>query len=899
MVSLPSPTSDGQFYSPRIEDEVDVSHVPLNRSRGSLSGVASMTNSPGAYGSNSSLPGLRTGHFDTFAEETAHSSDNLLGMRSPPTSSRGYNPFNRSPSVSYEPVGNTRRPSKKGVPRRNGSTLGFGHSAIPEHDEYDMGLLPGAAGMGLGGQSTAYRSIASEERAEEPFSPIEGNFDMSAFDGPMYRVAAQYHNAPNLTETQRLERKGTLTGGLGRGMNEPVTTTITATDLVASYSPTSPTAAPGLTRRMSRAISFRTIGINRAVNLRNMAQTEANRRGKPLRVVVEDEFANDNANVDLSAAEGGTAPAPVADLTMDFDPGSVSRSRTVGTAREIVVHPQANWKPFSMTWPYLCALIIISLGLAASTEILLQKSHREALFTFTSAENLSTWNYFMFKYLPTICAVSFGVLWQVTDFEVKRLEAYYQLSKPGGALAAESINVDYITFFNFLRPIRALRYKHYAVATSSVATLMAVSLVPSLQAACIQLLPGREVRDEKSGKLVPTKEIRINTVFSRILTCTLAVIAILGCLLLWQLSRRRSGLINDVKGVAGIAAMANRSHILMDFKNMDTALPDEIHKKLKSHRYVLQSSSLAPDTTTILTQKEKDKYDATIEKKHNPHPFMLRLVAGVPFLIGILLFMAFIPVVLFQQNANILTVKAPWLMTLLAVCVKLSWGTLETDVRMIEPFYILSNRYAKPEVLTLDYTAMVFGWMPIRAFANGHFLVGAVGVGSVLAEVLTVCASSFVNVNGTIYVKELFGHETSKEEGDINDGKETVNSFWVSFILALCILLFLFSVAVAVYIRRRHPFLPRQPNTISSVLAFIHQSKMLRDFAGTENLNNDEMVKRLAQVNKTYGLGWFAGRDGELHCGIDEEELHSNYRHGHNTRAATMTGIDVSTWERW
>lgn len=777
--------------------------------------------------------------------------------------------------------------------------LGFGHSAIPEHDEFDMGLLATANPMGFGGQSTAYKSMAGEDRDDESFSPIAGNFDMSAFDGPMYRAAAEHHNAPNLTKEQRLERSGTLTGGLGRGMDEPITTTIRSGDLVASYSPTSPTSPPGLTRRMSRAISLRAIGINRAPRLRDMAQNEANRRGEPLRVLVEDEDHNDDARVDLSALEGGSGPAPVTDLT-SFDPGKLSRGRTktiVNGRNEIVVHPQANWKPFSMTWPYLLALIIISSGLAASTEILLQKSLQKPLFSFKSAEELSTWEYFMFKYLPTVCAVSFGVLWQITDFEVKRLEAYYQLSKEGGALAAESINVDYITFFNFLRPIRALRYKHYAVATSSIATLMAVSLVPTLQSACIRLQPDRVERAKHPDG---EKHIEIHPVFSRILTSTLILISVFGCILLWQLTRRRTGLINDVKGIAGIAAMANRSHILMDFKNMDTASPEAIHQRLKTHRYLLQSSSLAPDDTAgELTQEEKSKYDTAVDKKHNPHPFMLRLRAGVPFLIGIILFLAFIPIVLFQRDANTLTDKAPWLLTVLAVCVKLAWGTLETDVRMIEPFYILSKRHASPKVLTLDYTAMAFLWMPIRAFANSHFLVGAVGVGSVLAEVLTVCSTSFANVNGRNYIDELFGRDDGEGEDQKLSGEETVNSFWISFILAMCILIFLCGVAIAVYARRRHPFLPRQPNTISSVLAFIHQSKMLHDFAGTEKLNNDEMVKRLAGVNKTYGLGWFAGRDGELHCGVDEEELHSNYKHGHNTRAATMTGRDVSNWERW
>lgn len=352
--------------------------------------------------------------------------------------------------------------------------------------------------------------------------------------------------------------------------------------------------------------------------------------------------------------------------------------------------------------------------------------------------------------------------------------------------------------------------------------------------------------------------------------------------------------------------MANRSHILMDFKNMDTADPEMIHQTLKMHRYTLRNSSLAPDDKIEITKEEKDKYDQQV-RHENPHPLMLRLIAGVPFIIGMILFMIVVPIILFAPNASIVTEKTPWLLTGLAVCIKLAWGTLETDVRMIEPFYILSKRHASPKVLTLDYTAMAFGWMPIRALLNGHLLVGLVGLGSVLAEVLTVCATSFGNVSGSDFATKPPHHKRDDGAGPgppppdsgngVDAGEETFASFWVSFVLAMAILSFLCFVAGLVYARRRHPFLPRQPNTIASILAFIHQSKMLYDFVGTEKMNNDEMVKRLMGIGKMYGLGWFVGRDGEIHCGVDEEELAGNYKHGDDQRKATMPW--TTNWETY
>jgi hypothetical protein len=87
------------------------------------------------------------------------------------------------------------------------------------------------------------------------------------------------------------------------------------------------------------------------------------------------------------------------------------------------------------------------------------------------------------------------------------------------------------------------------------------------------------------------------------------------------------------------------------------------------------------------------------------------------------------------------------------------------------------------------------------------------------------------------------------------------------------------TVATIVFVRRRHPFLPRQPNTIASILAFIHQSKMLYNFVKTNELSNSDMTQKLND-GTTYGLGWFVGRDGQTHCGVDQEELLSDYKHG-------------------
>ena len=747
----------------------------------------------------------------------------------------------------YAPVSVTggppsRHPSRSGRMPSYGSSLGGPvHEDIEEEEEYDLSLLKKAAPMG----STQYEPIAEEES-------FAMGFDISSALGP---TTAQ--DEAFLKKLQEQEASGTLTGGLGAGIRPD--TTVRDADLLSS-----PTT---VTRSLSRSFTRRTPnkGTGRSETIRNMGQDEANRRGEVIEVIVEEP-----AGTDLSSMEGPS--------TLAVDEVRRSTFPVQPAKRTEIFHPQPNWKPISMRWPYLLLLVLLSIVLAVTQELLYQKFRDSPIIKFVSPDDINPGLYFTIKFLPTLCAVAYGVFWQFTDFEVRRLEAYYQLSRQQGALASKSINVDYITSFSFYRPIRALKLGHYAVALSSFGSILAVSLVPTFAAACVVLTPNRHDRFKHPDQ---EKEVYIAPIWSRLLTSTLCLCAVAGCGLFYTLQTRRSGLLADVRGIGGLASMAVVSHILMDFKDMDTAKHGDIHQKLKHRRYMLRSSSLAPyeGTTAVVQDREKDE-EAHLSE--NPHPLMLRSAGCVPFIVGLLLFAGFIPTFLFTP-AEVITDKAAFVVTSLAVILKMSWGAMETSVRVMEPYYILSKRHAPAKTLMLDYTALPFGWMPIRALFNGHFLVFFVGWGSIMTEFLTIMVTSLATVEGQDFIVGYNSKGGDQSWADkaklVNSGQETVLSFYVSLSAVLFVLLYMMIVATVVFFRRRHPFLPRQPNTIASVLAFIHQSKMLYNFVGTSKFTTAEMAKKLDD-GKTYGLGWFQGRDGQTHCGVDQEELTSPYKHG-------------------
>ncbi|PVI06088.1 hypothetical protein DM02DRAFT_623402 [Periconia macrospinosa] len=554
-----------------------------------------------------------------------------------------------------------------------------------------------------------------------------------------------------------------------------------------------------------------------------------------------------------------------------------------------------SWRPFSMGWPWLTGLIIVALLLAGLQEFLCQVSMRKVredpdggLIQFTKAKELTVLKFFTWKYAPILFFVVYGICWQITDFEVKRLEPYYQLSKENGATAAESLNMDYLTFMSWLVPLRALRHKQYAVIYVSLATLISSSLVPVLQSASVEMYPPRELRTTEG-----MKSIRIEPAWSRAVTVSLIFVAIFGIVLMLNM-RRKSGLLSNPQGIAGIAAMATKSHILADFRGLDIAPLDKIHKQLRHRRYNLHKSALwQGEYIRNSTEKIPDTGS-------DPRPLMLRLRAGVPYIAYMFLFMAAIPSLLFIEGADIVVEKLPFLLTALATAVKVLWGTMNNDVRMLEPFYILAQGRAPPKTLTLDYTGTNPLFLPFAALRNKHYLVALVGTGSIMAEVLTVCVSGF-SVNGQ---KFLVGHsgEGKKEDDDEWDRAntdQTFTSFWTSFCLSIAILIFLIAVAVVVYRRRSQKFMPRQTGTMASVLAFIHQSKMLVNFVDTEEFDSSQMTKHLERKGKTYALGWFSGRDGDDHCGIDEEPMLAPYKYGVDWTKTRLLGHQVGTWEQY
>lgn len=540
-------------------------------------------------------------------------------------------------------------------------------------------------------------------------------------------------------------------------------------------------------------------------------------------------------------------------------------------------HP--NWKPVSMRSYYILMLVGVSLGLGIFQEWLCRHSQAleadgQGILQFDNAASVPLFYFITWHYMPTLIFVVYGVLWSIMDFDIKRLEPYYQLSQPSGSTAAASLNLDHLTAWSYFVPFTAIKLRQWAVFFSSLGNILATSIAPSLQNPSIALILNPKWDPNFEGTSPqPQFFVRVAPRWSRALTSSLVVTAAIGVFLLIQL-RRKSGLLSDPKGISGVAAMATKSHILADFQGTDIATRRQIHQKLQHRRFVLYKSSIWPGEWNRVTEASPE----SLRKSESTHPLMLRLQAGIPFMALMSLCLISIPIINFT-SANVVPNALPWLPVLAATLIKMLWTTFESDVRLMEPFYILSKGQAPPQMsLTLDYQGTVYGWIPIKASLNGHYLVALVGLCSVLLDILTVTVSSF-SVNSAVFL-----HGSNRD--NVSNQDQTFTSFWSSVMLSIAILSFSIIAAALVYTRRRHPFLPREPSTIAAVLAFIFASNMLDDFIDTERYTNKQMeamLKSKVDANgspKRYGLGWFKGRDGIFHCAVDEEPMTSKYVHG-------------------
>ncbi|KAH7152201.1 hypothetical protein B0J13DRAFT_673264 [Dactylonectria estremocensis] len=147
-----------------------------------------------------------------------------------------------------------------------------------------------------------------------------------------------------------------------------------------------------------------------------------------------------------------------------------------------------GWKPLSLSTPILSAVIALTLLLAAAIETLAQRSAAQGgLAMSPSLEEIPTYARLSYLYVPTTIAVLYSIIWSWIDLDAKRMQPWFELSKPEGATGENSLFMDYQYDFVATVPFKSARKKHWPVFFAGTAMVMVFWLLTPLQSALMGL----------------------------------------------------------------------------------------------------------------------------------------------------------------------------------------------------------------------------------------------------------------------------------------------------------------------------------------------------------------------------------------------------------------------------
>lgn len=140
-----------------------------------------------------------------------------------------------------------------------------------------------------------------------------------------------------------------------------------------------------------------------------------------------------------------------------------------------------------MEVPFLCLMIILSLGLAAVIECLAQMSSRNGggLALSQSEDDIPNSVNLAYLYLPTTIAVAYSLLWTCVDVDVRRMQPWLELSRPGGSRGDMSLLLDYPFEFLPLLPVSAGKRKQWPVAIVGLIMMSVFWVITPLQGAIL------------------------------------------------------------------------------------------------------------------------------------------------------------------------------------------------------------------------------------------------------------------------------------------------------------------------------------------------------------------------------------------------------------------------------
>lgn len=197
--------------------------------------------------------------------------------------------------------------------------------------------------------------------------------------------------------------------------------------------------------------------------------------------------------------------------------------------------------------------------------------------------------YIIGAFVPTILAVIYSIPWHLLASAIKEIEPFYQLQRPEGVTAEESIALDYRASINVIATFSAITKGHFLVWWSGLISLLVLVLAPiASQTVFIGFIGSCTV---KSGREACSPELSVYPVAARVLQGILALIALLTLALAAAMKRGKGGLYANPLSIAGLATLFQNDHVVESFRRLNPYCRSSrmIRASLQGHRFRMTS----------------------------------------------------------------------------------------------------------------------------------------------------------------------------------------------------------------------------------------------------------------------------------------------------------------------
>lgn len=402
----------------------------------------------------------------------------------------------------------------------------------------------------------------------------------------------------------------------------------------------------------------------------------------------------------------------------------------------------------------------------------------------TFAPRITLLQYICVAILPLLLAVIFTIPWRILDSTIRELEPFYQLARPGGAFAEDSLCLNYGTSFLITMPFKSITKGHFIVCWSSLISIAVLFLAPLASEAFFVSLTGT------CGANIPSHLCHgvwgVYPSLVRALQGILAFVAVLLVLLIVFNFKRNSGVFSEPLSIAGLASLLYKSPVLKDFREIDSLVKNkELKSILSGRRYALSeftSTDQRPcyglvnvntDVETGFAAKatrsgNKGRYTLVVGSKSNVEVAgeeasvhssrsrsakfwwvvteKLYYIAAFILLGGLLALISYYhwtsADTAFERFMNSQGFGVRFMMTGLGVAVKLFWSGIDQDLRKLAPFQRLLHGSSHPNdsILVPIWTSPFAAIIP--SLRRGHFFVALICFVSLLSEFLPICLAN-------------------------------------------------------------------------------------------------------------------------------------------------------------